>query len=56
MEWSFRALAPPPNIKGAMDKQMRAERDGRASMLEAEGQKTLAIPVAEGNREAQSAN
>lgn len=46
-------IAPPPDIKGAMEKQMRAERDKRASILEAEGQKRSAVLVAEGQKEAQ---
>jgi regulator of protease activity HflC (stomatin/prohibitin superfamily) len=48
-------IAPPPDIKGAMEKQMRAERDRRAAILEAEGQKTSAVLVAEGNKEAEIA-
>ncbi len=46
-------IAPPPDIKGAMEKQMRAERDKRASILEAEGQKRSAVLMAEGQKEAQ---
>jgi len=45
-------IAPPPDIKGAMEKQMRAERDKRAFILEAEGQKRSAVLVAEGQKEA----
>ncbi len=48
-------IAPPADIKGAMEKQMRAERDRRASILEAEGQKTSAVLVAEGQKEAEIA-
>jgi len=43
---------PPADIRQAMEKQMRAERDRRAIMLEAEGQKGSAILYAEGEREA----
>lgn len=43
---------PPEDIRNAMEKQMRAERDRRAVILEAEGLKTSAILTAEGAREA----
>ncbi len=39
---------PPLDIREAMEKQMRAERDRRASILEAEGKKGSAILEAEG--------
>lgn len=42
---------PPLDIRQAMEKQMRAERDRRATILEAEGQKRSAILKAEGRRE-----
>lgn len=42
---------PPADIRHAMEKQMRAERDRRASILEAEGRKGAAILDAEGERE-----
>lgn len=42
---------PPLDIRHAMEKQMRAERDRRAIMLEAEGTKGAAILEAEGVRE-----
>jgi regulator of protease activity HflC (stomatin/prohibitin superfamily) len=44
---------PPADIRQAMEKQMRAERDRRAIMLEAEGQKGSSILEAEGIRESQ---
>lgn len=46
-------ISPPEDVKGAMEKQMRAERDRRAVILEAEGQKQSAVLKAEGHREAQ---
>lgn len=46
-------LAPPPDINEAMARQMKAERDKRASILQAEGMKQAAILKAEGGREAQ---
>lgn len=42
-------IMPPVDIRQAMEKQMRAERDRRASILEAEGQKTSAILASEGD-------
>ncbi len=44
-------INPPPDIRDAMEKQMRAERDRRAAVLEAEGSKKSAILEAEGIRE-----
>ena len=44
---------PPADIRIAMEKQMRAERDRRAIILEAEGQKSAAILQSEGMRESQ---
>ncbi|MFH1461891.1 MAG: SPFH domain-containing protein [bacterium] len=44
---------PPQDIRSAMEKQMRAERDKRALILEAEGQKQSAILKAQGDKEAQ---
>lgn len=45
-------IIPPDSIQEAMEKQMRAERERRESILIAEGQKQSAILVAEGNKEA----
>lgn len=42
---------PPADIRHAMEKQMRAERDRRAVILEAEGKKRAAILEAEGIQE-----
>jgi len=46
-------IAPPADIMQAMEKQMRAERDRRASVLEAEGQKRAKILEAEGIKESE---
>lgn len=43
---------PPHDIRVAMEKQMRAERDRRALILEAEGQKQAAILESEGRKQA----
>jgi regulator of protease activity HflC (stomatin/prohibitin superfamily) len=46
-------INPPKDIRDAMEKQMRAERDRRAKILEAEGLKGAQILEAEGFRESQ---
>jgi regulator of protease activity HflC (stomatin/prohibitin superfamily) len=46
-------ITPPMDIQQAMEKQMRAERDRRAAILTAEGEKQSAILQAEGVRESQ---
>lgn len=45
-------IIPPKDIQVAMEKQMRAERERRESILKAEGEKKSAILIAEGNKEA----
>ncbi|HIE15694.1 MAG TPA: SPFH/Band 7/PHB domain protein, partial [Bacteroidales bacterium] len=44
-------INPPEDIRAAMEKQMRAERDRRATILEAEGAKRAQILNAEGFKE-----
>lgn len=45
-------INPPQDIRAAMEKQMRAERDKRATILDAEGDKRAAILEAEGEMQA----
>jgi regulator of protease activity HflC (stomatin/prohibitin superfamily) len=45
-------IEPPPDVTQAMHRQMKAERERRAAILEAEGQKQSAILKAEGVKEA----
>ncbi len=44
-------ILPPREIQDAMEKQMKAERERRARILDAEGEKRSAILVAEGLKE-----
>ncbi|MFN3874389.1 MAG: SPFH domain-containing protein [Flavobacteriales bacterium] len=46
-------INPPRDIREAMEKQMRAERDRRAQIIDAEGSKRAAILQAEGIQQAQ---
>lgn len=45
-------INPPKDIKDAMEKQMRAERDRRAAILQAEGEKQSKILESEGIKQA----
>ena len=45
-------IIPPAEIKNAMEKQMKAERDRRETLLQAEGHKAAAITRAEGDKQA----
>ena len=49
----LKSIDPPRTIQEAMEKQMRAERDKRAAILQAEGQKQSQILTAEGERQSQ---
>ncbi|MBT3827789.1 SPFH/Band 7/PHB domain protein [bacterium] len=49
----LKEVNPPDDIRLAMEKQMRAERDRRAMILEAEGHKRATILEAEGEKESQ---
>ena len=44
-------IKPPVEIQNAMERQMKAERERRESILRAEGEKKSAILVAEGEKE-----
>ena len=47
----LKAIDPPRNVQEAMEKQMRAERDKRATTLTAEGVKQSEILTAEGEKQ-----
>ena len=44
-------IIPPREIQDSMEKQMKAERERRAKILDAEGEKRSAILIAEGEKE-----
>jgi regulator of protease activity HflC (stomatin/prohibitin superfamily) len=48
----LKAIDPPASIQDSMEKQMRADREKRATILQAEGQKQSAILTAEGEKTA----
>ncbi len=47
----LKAIDPPPSIQDSMEKQMRADREKRATILTAEGQRESAIKTAEGEKQ-----
>jgi regulator of protease activity HflC (stomatin/prohibitin superfamily) len=49
----LKAIDPPRSVQDSMEKQMRAERDRRATILTAEGIKQSAILTAEGDKQSQ---
>ncbi|HEX2262418.1 MAG TPA: SPFH domain-containing protein, partial [Pseudonocardiaceae bacterium] len=48
----LKAIDPPHSIQDSMEKQMRADREKRATILTAEGQRESAIKTAEGQKQA----
>lgn len=49
----LKAIDPPPSIQDSMEKQMRADREKRAMILNAEGDREAAIKKAEGQKQSQ---
>src|SRR5262249_39948558 len=49
----LKAIDPPPSIQDSMEKQMRADREKRATILTAEGSREAAIKTAEGQKQSQ---
>lgn len=56
MRVEVKDISPPEDIQRTMEKQMTAERNRRAAILEAEGDKQSAILRAEGNKQAAIVN
>ena len=48
--YEVKNITPPQSIKDAMEKQMRAEREKRATIAESEGQKQAKINIAAGEK------
>ena len=51
LRYEIKNIEPPADIIAAMEKQMRAEREKRAVMLQSEGQRDAAINTAEGEKQ-----
>ncbi|MBG0858237.1 MAG: paraslipin [Bacteroidales bacterium] len=49
--YEVKNISPPQSIRDAMEKQMRAEREKRATIAESEGTKQAKINVAEGDKQ-----
>jgi len=49
--YEIKNITPPRSVKDALEKQMRAEREKRASIAESEGHRQAVINVAEGDRQ-----
>ena len=52
MAVEIKEITPPHDIQEAMSRQMSAERNRRAAVLDAEGQREAAVTVAEGDKQA----
>ena len=48
----IREIVPPRDVQQAMNRQMAAERERRAVVLEADGKREASVKVAEGNKQA----
>ena len=51
LRYEIKNITPPKDVLNAMEKQMRAEREKRATVLQSEGQRDAAINAAEGDKQ-----
>jgi regulator of protease activity HflC (stomatin/prohibitin superfamily) len=51
LRYEIKNITPPADILAAMEKQMRAEREKRAVILQSEGERDAAINTAEGQKQ-----
>jgi regulator of protease activity HflC (stomatin/prohibitin superfamily) len=51
LRYEIKNITPPDTVLVAMEKQMQAEREKRATILQSEGEKTSAVNVAEGQKQ-----
>ncbi|MFC5409064.1 SPFH domain-containing protein [Larkinella bovis] len=51
LRYEIKNITPPQTVLNAMEKQMQAEREKRAVILESEGQKQSSINIAEGQKQ-----
>jgi regulator of protease activity HflC (stomatin/prohibitin superfamily) len=51
LRYEIKNITPPKDVLAAMEKQMRAEREKRATILQSEGHRDAAINTAEGDKQ-----
>ena len=51
LRYEIKNITPPQDVLAAMEKQMRAEREKRAVILQSEGERDAAINTAEGHKQ-----